>query len=112
MNTEIQVWLYDIFNAINEIDSFFEDRPKTFTAFCQDLRTKRAVERNLEIIGEAANRIYRHQADFQLSRIRNIIATRNRIIHNYDNVSDEIIWSIVITHLPVLKEEIRVLLNE
>lgn len=112
MNIEIKVWLYDILNAIHEIDSFFQDQPKTFAAFQQDLRTKRAVERNLEIIGEAANRISKQHAEIALSHIKSIIATRNRIIHNYDNVSDEIIWSIVITHLPVLKKEVEILLGE
>ena len=57
MDTEIKTWLYDILNAINEIESFFADRPKEFTAYQHDIRTKRAVERNIEIIGEAMNRI-------------------------------------------------------
>ena len=33
MDIEIKTWLYDILNAINEIDSFFSDRPKEFTAY-------------------------------------------------------------------------------
>ena len=57
MDIEIKTWLYDILNAINEIDSFFADRPKDFIAYQHDIRTKRAVERNIEIIGEAMNRI-------------------------------------------------------
>ena len=57
METEIKPLLYDIMNAINEIESFFEDRPKDFTFYQNDLRTKRAVERNIEIIGEAMSRI-------------------------------------------------------
>lgn len=99
-------------NAINEIDGFFAGYPQNFIAFQQDLRTKRAVERNLEIIGEAMNRILNKDASIHLSNSRKIVDTRNRIIHGYDNVSDEIIWSIVIKHLPVLKSEIENLLNE
>lgn len=57
MEIEIRTWLYDISNALTEIDSFFRDGPKTFAAFQNDLRTRRAVERNIEIIGEALNRI-------------------------------------------------------
>lgn len=56
MEMQIRVWLYDILNAINEIDSFFVDFEK-FEDFQNDIRTKRAVERNIEIIGEAMNRI-------------------------------------------------------
>lgn len=44
-------------NAINEIESFFSDHPKEFIAYKNDVRTRRAVERNIEIIGEAMNRI-------------------------------------------------------
>jgi uncharacterized protein with HEPN domain len=57
MNVETKTWLFDILNAIHEIESFFVDRPKDFLNYQNDLRTKRAVERNLEIIGEAMNRV-------------------------------------------------------
>jgi uncharacterized protein with HEPN domain len=46
-----------------------------------------------------------------ISDARKIVDTRNRIIHAYDNVSDEIMWSIIIKHLPILKTEIRKLLT-
>jgi uncharacterized protein with HEPN domain len=47
MDNEIKVWLYDVLNAIMEIDSFFIDIPKEFSSYKNDLRTKRAVERNI-----------------------------------------------------------------
>jgi uncharacterized protein with HEPN domain len=47
MDIEIKTWLYDILNAINEIESFFVDTPGTFEAYKKDLRTRRAVERNI-----------------------------------------------------------------
>jgi uncharacterized protein with HEPN domain len=47
MDNEIKTWLYDILNAIVEIESFFADRPKDFVKYKADLRTKRAVERNI-----------------------------------------------------------------
>lgn len=40
-----------------------------------------------------------------------IVDTRNRIIHGYDNVSDDIIWSIVMKELPGLENEIDNLLK-
>jgi len=55
MDNEIKTWLYDILNAVMEIESFFGDTPKEFAKYQSDLRTKRAVERNIEIIGEALN---------------------------------------------------------
>ncbi len=112
MDTEIKTWLYDILNSISEIESFIADRPKNFSAFQKDIKTKRAIERNIEIIGEAVNRILIKDEIFQLSNARKIVDTRNRIIHGYDTISDEIIWSIVIKHLPLLKIEVSNFLNE
>ena len=112
MDIEIKVWLYDILNAINEIESFLLDSLKEFTAYQNDLKTRRAVERNIEIIGEAMNRILQKDDSVELSNSRKIVDTRNRIIHGYDSVSDDIIWAIVITHLPTLKSEVERMLNE
>lgn len=50
--------------------------------------------------------------DNTISYTRQIVDTRNRIIHRYDEVSDEMIWSIIIKYLPVLKTEIEHLLSE
>ena len=88
--------------AITEIESFFADGLKQFAAYQQDTHTRRATERNLEIIGEAVNRIKKRDPDFPLTNARQIIVTRNRIIHGYDSVSDETVWGIVIRHLPAL----------
>ena len=99
-------------NAINEIESFFSDRPKSFEAYKSDLRTRRAVERNIEIIGETLNRVLNKDSLFQLSNSRKIVDTRNRIIHGYNSVSDDMILSIVINHLPILNAEVAILLNE
>jgi uncharacterized protein with HEPN domain len=92
MDNEIKVWLYDILNAISEIDSFFHDIPKEFTLYQNDLRIKRAVERNIEIIGEAKNRILKRDNSIVITNSRKLVDTRNRIIHAYDAVSDDIIW--------------------
>lgn len=110
MQIEIKSWLFDIHSAILEIELFLTGI-NSFIAYQNDLKTKRAVERNLEIIGEAMNRIMTNKHDIQLSNTRKIIDTRNRIIHGYDSVSDEIIWSIIKSHIPQLKEEVEALLN-
>ncbi len=112
MDNEIKAWLYDILNAISEIESFFNDSSKTFSNYQKDLRTRRAVERNIEIIGEALNRILIHDKTIFISNSRKIVDTRNRIIHGYDSVSDEVIWGIVIKHLPLLKLEVEKLLSD
>jgi len=110
MEDEIKTWLSDIKQAIIEINDFLPDK-KNFFQFQKDLKTKRAIERNVEIIGEAANRILKKQPDIKITDIKKIIDTRNRIIHGYDSVSDDIIWSIVVKNLPKLDQEIAVLLQ-
>lgn len=52
MQEELQVWLEDIEKAILEIEGFLPES-RNFLEFQKDLKTKRAVERNIEIIGEA-----------------------------------------------------------
>jgi uncharacterized protein with HEPN domain len=112
MDNDINTWLYDILQSINEIESYYEDKPRIFEEYVRDTKTKRAIERNLEIIGEAVYRILRKDSEFQLENAEKIIGTRNRIIHGYDKVSDDLIWSIVINHLPKLKEEINSFLSK
>ncbi|MFM9983763.1 MAG: DUF86 domain-containing protein [Flavobacteriales bacterium] len=112
MEHELKSWLYDILIAIEEIESFFPDGVKEFSKFEKDLKTKRAIERNIEIIGEALSRILKRDASITITNSRKIVDTRNRIIHGYDTVSDEIIWGIVVRHLPILKAEIADLLEK
>ncbi len=92
--------------------AFFADTAKEFAAYQNDIKTRRAVERNVKIIGEAMNRILLKDDAVVLSNSRKIVDTRNRIIHGYDSDSDDIIWDIVVTHLPVLKIEVEKLLGE
>ena len=106
MDSEIKTWLYDILQSIIEIESYFGDKPKKFEDYSKDIKTKRAVERDIEIIGEAINRILKKDVNFKLENAQKIIGTRNRIAHGYDKISDDLIWSIVINHLPKLKAEI------
>ena len=112
MDDDIKSWLYDILSSINEIESYYIDTPKMFEIYQNDLRTKRAVERNIEIIGEAMSRILKHDNKIEISNKRKIVDVRNRIIHGYDSVSDDVIWGIVVKNLPVLQIEVEKLLNE
>ena len=98
--------------AIDEVDSFFVSKEKSFEEYKNDLKLRRAIERNLEIIGEAMNRILKEDQDFKIINARKIVGLRNQIIHGYDSVSDENIWSILINHLPGLKFEVARLIRE
>jgi uncharacterized protein with HEPN domain len=112
MNERVLKCLYDIKLAIDEIDSYFVHTTKTFEFYISDIKLKRAIERNLEIIGEAMNRILKEDPNFQIENTKRIIGLRNQIIHGYDTVSDENIWGILVNHLPKLKGEIEKLIKE
>ncbi len=73
MDNNTKAWLYDILNAIMEIESFFSDSTKEFTTYQNDLRTKRAVERNIEIIGEALSRILKQDETIIIINSRKIV---------------------------------------
>lgn len=104
------LWLHDMLAAIDEIFSFLP-MPRNYIEFDKDLKTRRAVERNIEIIGEAMSRILKAEPAFTIANARRIVDTRNRVIHGYDTVSSSIIWAIAIKELPALRTEIIQLLD-
>ena len=112
MDERVLKWLFDIKLAIEEIDGFLNDE-RDFFKYKKNLMLKRAVERNLEIIGEAVNRILIRDNTYsqKISNARAIIGLRNQVIHAYDNISDENIWSILTNHLPKLKIEVDALIE-
>ena len=109
METKIKTWAFDIQEAIESIEMFIQDK-KDLESFGQDLKTKRAVEREFEIIGEAADRINKLDSNIKISNLRQIINMRNKIIHGYETVSNTVMWQTIHNHLPQLKEEIQKLL--
>jgi len=64
MDERILKWLYDIKLSIDEIESFFMEEKRDFFKYKQNILLKRATERNLEIIGEAVNRIINRDQSF------------------------------------------------
>ena len=110
MDDEIKTWLYDMLQSVKEIEGYFTNEEKLFSNFVTDTKLKRAVERNIEIIGEAVGRILKKDRNFNIENARKIIDTRNRIIHGYDTVTDEFLWSIIINNIPPLKTELEGLL--
>ena len=110
MKLEIKTWLEDIERSVDEIFEFMPDK-QNFKEFEHDLKTRKAVERNLEIIGEALNRILKLEPNIEITDSRKIVDTRNRIIHGYDSVTADVLWLIINKSLPILKDEIDRLLS-
>lgn len=101
--------LHDVQESIFSINTFLGEK-RNFVEYKSNKLLWRAVERELEIIGEALNRIAKIEK-LEIQFYRQIIGLRNRIVHSYDNIDDELIWTIATRHLPILKIEIENLLN-
>jgi uncharacterized protein with HEPN domain len=112
MNERVLKSLFDIKIAINEIESFLPSDKLTYTEYKSNLILKRAIERNLEIIGESMSRIIKQDPGFPIQEAQRIVGLRNQIIHAYDSISDENIWAIIINHLPKLKSEVEKLTED
>ena len=77
--------------------------------FYLDLKTKAAVEREFEIVGEALNRIKKIDVDIlaEVDNWREFIGFRNVIAHGYDVVEDEIVWDSVNRDIPILLKQLK-----
>lgn len=104
-------YLEDILGAIAHIEKFGESRPKRFDYFCQDICYCSAVKYEIAVIGEAVSQLKKLDPNIGITHARKIIDTRNYIIHGYDSLRLDILWSIVINHLPNLRKEIENLIQ-
>lgn len=111
-NEVILTYLQDVLDAINDMQSCFVGYPNRYDLFEKDIMRKCVVERKVEIMGEAINRIKKVDPSIVIPNARAIIDTRNRIIHAYDNVQPEFLWSLVLRHIPELKKDIERILYE
>jgi uncharacterized protein with HEPN domain len=110
MDEYIEKYLTDVLISINEIESYFIKGNMRYDDFLKDTLRQRAVERNVEIIGEAVNRVLKIEPAFQLANAKAIVNTRNKVIHGYDSVTPVFLWGLVINQIPKLKMEIENLL--
>lgn len=109
---EVLTYLQDILDAINDMESCFVGFPNRYDLFEKDIMRKCVVERKTEIMGEAINRIRKADQSIEIPNARAVIDTRNRIIHSYDNVQPEFLWSLVVRHIPELKKDIERIITE
>jgi uncharacterized protein with HEPN domain len=110
MNNRVKKLLYDILTSIENIDSYIGEE-KIFELYDNNPMLQDAVERNIEIIGEAMSKILTINTDINISNSRRIVDARNKIIHGYDEIDNAQVWGIIINHLPKLKLEVEDLLN-
>ncbi|HMN23386.1 MAG: DUF86 domain-containing protein [Ignavibacteriaceae bacterium] len=107
----VKLLLQDILEALHNILSYTSDL--SFDDFMNDQKTKDAVVRNFEIIGEAANKLPKNFQD-QHNQIDwvGIIGFRNVLVHDYFGIDYEILWKIKSDNLTKLESEINSLLHQ
>lgn len=110
MNSEIKKFLFDIQISIDSIEKYLGEE-KNFNIYKSNKMLRRAIEREFEIIGEALNNIDRLDPGVKITSKKQIIGMRNRVIHGYDKIDDEIVWGTIVRHLPILKNEILKLIQ-
>lgn len=110
MNNDIRKFLFDIHVSIESIENYLGNK-RDFKVYLENKMLRRAVERELEIIGEAMNCINKLDGAVIISGMKQFIGLRNRVIHGYDKIDDEIVWGTIVRHLPTLKSEISNLLQ-
>jgi uncharacterized protein with HEPN domain len=111
MNEYIRKYLFDILDAASKVEDYRQERPRLFAAFCEDVYYQAVVKWYVTVTGEAVNKILKIDPAFALSNAKAIISTRNRFVHGYDSIDVEMLWALVITHLPALRKEVQALLD-
>jgi uncharacterized protein with HEPN domain len=107
MQPKLLKYILDIESVIEEIESIKQKTQNDFNNFSNDIILQRAVERDLEIIGEAIRNMININPDIQITASKNIVGLRNIISHAYDSVETEMLWGIIQKNIPLLAEEIR-----
>ncbi len=106
-------YLEHMLDAIERIDTYTTDFD--FPAFDADARTQDAVIRNLEVIGEAARNVLRHDPAFVTAHANvpwgKAYQMRNALSHGYAEVDLEVVWRTVRSSLPPLKMQLIALLT-
>jgi len=107
MQLKLLKYILDIESVIEEIESIKLKTQNDFSNFYNDIILQRAIERDLEIIGEAIRKMIEVNPNIQITSSKNIIGLRNIISHAYDTVEPEMLWGIIQKNIPVLADEIR-----
>jgi uncharacterized protein with HEPN domain len=111
MQPKLLKYILDIESIIQEIEKIKQLTQNNFNSFQSEIYFQRAVERDLEIIGEAIRRMIEIDSTLQISSAKNIIGLRNINSHAYDSVEPELLWGIIQNNIPVLNREILQLKN-
>ena len=111
MQREIKKYLFDIKESINSIEDFL-GTTLSLHDYLENKLLRRAIEREIEIIGEAVNNILKIDPHINISDSRRIVDLRNWIIHGYNSVDNKIIWGVISKDIPKLKKQVEILISK
>ena len=110
VDQDYSIYINDILKCIKKIKRYIKSLD--FDSFILDEIIYDAVIRNLEIIGEASNKIPKSiQKNYDQIEWRKISGLRNILIHNYSGIDDDIIWDVIKKKLPVLEKQLKLILK-
>lgn len=94
MSRDPRTFLWEARQAAEHVASFVEGR--TWDDYGGDKMLRSAVERQLEIVGEALNQLSRADSETgaQVADLGRIVAFRNLLIHGYANIDDRLVWEV------------------
>ena len=112
MERDPRAWLWDVCQAADRVAEFV--RGQAFADYLADVKLRSAIERQLEIVGEALNNLSREAPELasRIPDVRRAIAMRNVLIHAYMNIDNDAVWQTVQVDLPRLRREAAALLME
>lgn len=111
MSPRVKKYLFEILRFIEELESIISEFEQ-FEQFQSDAKSIRALERLYEIIGEALRKALHEHPELPITDTRKIIALRNILAHQYDNISAKILWETSYSGIPILKSEVGALIKE
>jgi len=114
MDSYVRDLLSDIVRSIDEIHEFTNGLAvEDFKLYLSNKMMRRAIERDLIIIGEAMHDIVKvdHTRVMRIKNSRRVIELRNDVVHSYDDLANEIIWQFIWTELPYLRKEVSHILD-
>ena len=114
MDSYVRDLLSDIVRSIDEINEFSAGLTiEDFKQYLSNKMMRRAIERDLIIIGEAMHDIVKvdHTRVMRIKNSRRVVKLRNDVVHSYDDLANEKIWQFIWTELPYLRKEVGHILD-
>ena len=114
MDSYVRDLLSDIVRSIDEINEFSAGLTiEDFKQYLSNKMMRRAIERDLIIIGEAMHDIVKvdHTRVMRIKNSRRVIELRNDVVHSYDDLANEKIWNFIWKELPFLRKEVAHILD-